>query len=99
MVVPESCISSLLNSIDRRKKTNIPEDFALFDFSNLKMLNRPMLYGFAALHFKEIKRPPRNGPRELVPTRLPKNKVNLVTTSGRVARGALYLDDAPRDFG
>lgn len=50
MVVPESCISSLHNSKDHLKKTNIREDFAMFDVSNLKNVEPPSVIrvrGFA----------------------------------------------------
>ena len=59
----------------------------------------PMLKQRAVFHFAGSNRPLRNGPRNLVRMRRPKKNGGPGDgTSGRLAR-ALYLDDAPRDFG
>ena len=98
MVVREFCISSLHNSKFLLKRTNIPEDFVILIFS-IGHLCRPMLKRTAVLYIAENNKSVRNGPRNLLRMRRPQKKVGPGDgTSGRLAR-ALYLDDAPRDFG
>ena len=94
----EFCISPLQNGKFLLKKTNIVEDFVILIFS-ISHLCSPMLKRTAVLHIAENNRPVRNGLRNLLRMRQQEEKGGPGDgTSGRLAR-ALYLDDAPRDFG
>ena len=70
MVVRESSLSSLHNSKVRRKKTNIPEDFARF----FKFEKCSAARCYTGQHVKKNKGPLCNGLRNPVRVRRPKEK-------------------------